>query len=494
MNRSLVIAVLLLGSIASMAQLPRLHLEGKHVYDHHDSLVMLRGFNWGWWGEAVPEDADIIKNDLGANTVRLAFRWHYWGGSGPDNPMNARDSLSPGNIKPDYLTLLDSYVEWLTREEIWTILFINSDQGAGKNEDHFFNTPYLKEEFLETWMFLAERYRDTPFIGAFELMAEPQYQRHGRDVGPGDIAGLYREVADSINTITDGQVPFVIGPQNYYLPDSLTDAYHLEGYQVIYAANMFKPHSFCNGTADYGYPSGQVNPQLIEHYYDVPLQFREKYDVPVWVDQWGASRLSEGYVEYTRDVVDFLERKQLHWTYWNWRQYSGNRGIFERYPKWSGDYQLDTLLFELFDSVLLGDECLSSSHAFSDTACGSYTSPGGKEWTEAGTYLDTILNAAGCDSIIRIELVFSCPSTVSKQASLAFSLHPDPSRDLVRIELEGSHEDLVLEVFDTWGRLLFRKKYQGMRDLVYQADKSPGLRIFRLTVAGGSPTVFKMIL
>lgn len=355
MKRLLQILLFLAVCMYSFGQIPRLHVEGRNIYDQNDSLVMLRGFNWGWWGEALPEDAGLIKNDIGANAVRLAFRWHYWGSAGVDNAMNARDSLSPGNIKPDFLLLLDDYIAWLSEEELWTILFINSDQGAGANEKHFFNTPYLKEEFLETWMFLAERYKETPYIAAFELMAEPTFERNNRGVSNAELAALYAEVADSINTITGESIPFVIGPQNYYHPDYLTDDYHLPGYQIIYAANMFKPGDYCRGAASYGYPSEQANKEAIESYYDIPLQFREKFNVPVWVDQWGASRLSDGYVAYTRDVIDFLERKELHWTYWNWRQYSGDRGIFERYPKWSGPYQVDTALYALFDSVLFGD-------------------------------------------------------------------------------------------------------------------------------------------
>ena len=32
------------------------------------------------------------------------------------------------------------------------------------------------------------------------------------------------------------------------------------------------------------------------------------------------------------------------------------------------------------------------------TACDLFTSPSGKRWTRTGTYLDTIVNASGCDS------------------------------------------------------------------------------------------------
>lgn len=493
MLRKIFILLLLIGTCSSYGQIARLHVEGRNIYDQNDSLVMLRGFNWGWWGEALPEDAGIIKNEVGGNAVRLALRWYYWGGTDKNNPMNARDSLSPGNIKPEFLTLLDSYIEWLTREEIWTILFINSDQGAGKNEKHFFNTPYLKEEFLETWKFLANRYKETPYIGAFELMAEPQYQRHKRDVSPQKLVGWYKEIADSINTITESSIPFVIGPQNYYLPDSLLDVYHLEAYQVIYAANMFKPSDYCRGDADLTYPSAYVNKESIETYYDVPLQFREKFNVPVWVDQWGASRISNGYVEYTKDVLDFLERNELHWTYWNWRQFSGDRGIFERYPKWSGDYQFDTLLFELFQSVLLDDECQNNTSSISDTACESYTSPGGKIWTVSGTYQDTIPNSAGCDSIITIALTFDCPGSLLNNNALALSIYPNPVKDVLNIELEEHCDVLVIELYDYTGKIITRKNYKNIKQLTYRIEGPPGNYLIKLSNTEDEISVSRVI-
>lgn len=50
----------------------------------------------------------------------------------------------------------------------------------------------------------------------------------------------------------------------------------------------------------------------------------------------------------------------------------------------------------------------NTTHAFSTTACGSYTVPSGDEtYTVAGTYMDTIPNAANCDSILTITVSFT---------------------------------------------------------------------------------------
>lgn len=49
----------------------------------------------------------------------------------------------------------------------------------------------------------------------------------------------------------------------------------------------------------------------------------------------------------------------------------------------------------------------STTSTINETACESYTSPSGQIWTASNTYMDTISNAAGCDSIITVDLTIN---------------------------------------------------------------------------------------
>ncbi|MCB9447198.1 MAG: T9SS type A sorting domain-containing protein [Flavobacteriales bacterium] len=58
----------------------------------------------------------------------------------------------------------------------------------------------------------------------------------------------------------------------------------------------------------------------------------------------------------------------------------------------------------------------TTTYAFSDTACDSYTVPSGDEmYTSSGVYMDTIPNMAGCDSVLTITL------TILNSTTYAFS-------------------------------------------------------------------------
>lgn len=69
----------------------------------------------------------------------------------------------------------------------------------------------------------------------------------------------------------------------------------------------------------------------------------------------------------------------------------------------------------------------STSSNISPTACDSYLSPAGKTYTSTNTYVDTIMNSMGCDSIITINLTVNNSSTDSIAPSVCGTSYIAPS-------------------------------------------------------------------
>lgn len=60
----------------------------------------------------------------------------------------------------------------------------------------------------------------------------------------------------------------------------------------------------------------------------------------------------------------------------------------------------------------IGGQCTSTTGSISPTACGSYESPSKRyNWISTGTYMDTIANSNGCDSILTINLTVNSIDT-----------------------------------------------------------------------------------
>lgn len=72
------------------------------------------------------------------------------------------------------------------------------------------------------------------------------------------------------------------------------------------------------------------------------------------------------------------------------------------------------------DSILTIDLTItnSTSASIADTVCVSYLSPSGNHiWTSSNTYMDTISNSVGCDSIITIDLIIDTVNTTVTSAA-----------------------------------------------------------------------------
>lgn len=60
----------------------------------------------------------------------------------------------------------------------------------------------------------------------------------------------------------------------------------------------------------------------------------------------------------------------------------------------------------------IGDPCVPISSTTNQNACGSFSLPGSSNsYTQSGTYIDTLSNASGCDSVVTLNLtIANCPA------------------------------------------------------------------------------------
>ena len=302
---------------AAVATSGHLSIRGSDILDPSGRPILLRGWNWGHWGKAQPQDA-ADNASQGANVVRIPLRWwgHY------ERPgIDARAESAPMLLDPAHLQMLDANVQAASRAHLWIVLFIDSDCGQNGTQNpeqvqycdpshrypaghNFFTDRDERARFIALWRFIATRYKDTPYLGMFEPLPEPG----GPDTPPADIAAFYAEVTNAIRQVAPG-IPFLLGG-HHYRAQQLETVYNPQWHDVIYTGNLFM-HSG-------GGPKTGVG-GVDERVRDL-VQFRDRHRVPVFVQQVGVRTSDDdASLSSLKAVLGSLVRERIGFTYWQYR-------------------------------------------------------------------------------------------------------------------------------------------------------------------------------
>jgi hypothetical protein len=284
------------GSLATGSP-ARLSVSGSQVLDPQGHNIVLRGYNWGQWGAAQQQDAaDNLAQ--GANSVRIPLRW--WGDW--KSNVDSRDPGAPGHVDPAHLSQLDRYISWATSQHLWVVLFLDSNfgQGANASKDNFWTDPAMKQQFIEVWQFLVARYLHTPYIAAYELLAEP----HPPGVSDSAVKDFYDTVISAVRR-TDTRTPLVVGPNQDYSLKHLMAAYTTVDRNVIYTGDYF------------------IFDNPLDRMPDIQA-FQQRYRVPVWINQVGIPSGNADSQTKARAVLGALNAAGVGWAWWTYRVFSAS--------------------------------------------------------------------------------------------------------------------------------------------------------------------------
>jgi hypothetical protein len=319
--------------------LPRLTLRGTEILDPQGAPIALRGFSWGRWGTMQGGDGAANKAQ-GATMVRIPLRW--WGIYGDDS-IDSRDDTAPGLVDPAHLKELDRMIADASSAGLWIDLFIDSDCGQnGTQEDkgtakycdpegkfgskgrNFWSDPGEQAKFIEVWKFIANRYKDTPYIGMYELLPEPNPAGYSAE----EVSQFYQELIAAVYPI-DSRTPFLIGAYKGYNIKSVESAYIKTSVPIIYTGNLF----VYTERGDSASVIGNLEDRLKSL-----TDFREKYQVPVFVQQTGARSGEDPENIYADAVLSLLNKNRVGWAWWTYRQESYGDGFSVEYQKKDGSW------------------------------------------------------------------------------------------------------------------------------------------------------------
>ena len=197
--------------------------------------------------------------------------------------------------------LLDSLIAWSRAEGLYVVLDLHAAPGGqtGTNIDDSPGYPWLyqslqeQEHLIATWRRLASHYHDEPAVVGYDLLNEPI--PHFSKLAPLNslLEPLYKKLSTEIRRVDARHILFLGGAQwdgNFSIFGKPFDA------NVAYTFHKY-------WTA----PDESVLRQY--------LDFRERYDVPIWMGESG-----ENTDEWVAQFTKTLEQNNIGWAFWPYKK------------------------------------------------------------------------------------------------------------------------------------------------------------------------------
>ena len=235
------------------------------------------------------EDIRFIKQS-GFNSVRVPFSYRLFVSEGEPQKLEG----------PGY-ELLDRVVDWCRKEGLFVILDMHAAPGGqtGDNIDDSWGYPFLfesaesQELTVNIWRKIAARYKQEPAVAGYDLLNEPiAHYFDASSLNP-KLEPLYRKIVAGIREVDKNHIVFLGGAQwdtNFKVFGPPFDdklAYTFHKYWM------------------------DVNKGAIQEY----LDFREKYNVPVWMGESG-----ENTDEWIASFRTLLEQHNISWCFWPYKK------------------------------------------------------------------------------------------------------------------------------------------------------------------------------
>jgi len=332
LQKSVVLISLLAGIVSAQE---RLTISGKEIL-HNGTPVELRGINVvGSIGKIGESDVQAM-DDMGFNFVRLLVDI--------DDQMDLEDTEGDGDyLKQQAVTDWKTMVHRFAEHKIWVHVEMRTNTYDLPTTELWTVGSPLHTKWIAMWKKLVTELHTEDYIAMWGILAEHSQGKRSM------VKSVFQPVMEAIDAI-DGKTPFSFGPKlnsiDVYDTATVKDWYWSEyENRIVYQINHLHPKPYINKDTTKGYNpetwwyhriDGQdgegsdnddaMHKQGTLNHLSKGLAWRDFYNAPIYIDQWGCDYNQPGFLDYERDMLEIFKEQNLpnaRWTY-----YQGNgRGI-----------------------------------------------------------------------------------------------------------------------------------------------------------------------
>ncbi len=335
-----------------------LKADGPQIVNANGEKIILRGMGLGGWMlqegymlrvQGIPQQQNVIRAKIteligkekteefydawisnhtrkididsmaawGFNSIRLAMHYNLYTLSVEQEPIPGKDTwLEKG------FALTDSLLKWCANNKMYLILDLHGAPGGQGNDlniaDRDPSQPSLwqneanEKKMIALWRKLAERYANHPWIGAYDIINEPNwgFEKADDKNGCGEPSNipLKKLMVAITNTIREVDKNHIIIIEGNCWGNNYSGVFPPWDHNTVISF-----HKYWN-----------YNDQAsIQKFIDI----RKQYGTPVWLGESG-----ENSNLWFRDAIHLMEKNEIGWAWWPLKKLGFNNPLEVRTP------------------------------------------------------------------------------------------------------------------------------------------------------------------
>lgn len=256
------------------------------------------------------QDIDFLAQS-GFNSIRLPMHYNLY-----TLPIEKEKAVRQNTWLEEGFRMTDELLKWCKENKMYLILDLHAAPGGQGNDvnisDNDKSKPSLwqseenQKKTIALWKKLAERYKDEPWIGGYDLINEPNINFTGKNLNGTDemsnapLWKLQKDITEAIRTVDKKHIIFLEGNgwgNNY------------NGLTPLWDDNLaFSFHKYWNNNDD---------ATIL-----FALDLREKYNAPIWLGETG-----ENSNVWFTELIQLLDKHNIGYAFWPMKKIDNIAGI-----------------------------------------------------------------------------------------------------------------------------------------------------------------------
>jgi len=256
------------------------------------------------------QDINFLKK-AGFNSIRLPMHYNLY-----TLPIEKESKKGENTWLEEGFKMTDDLLKWCADNKMYLILDLHAAPGGQGNDVNISDNDKSKPSLWESeenqkktialWKKLAERYKDSPWIGGYDLINEPNINFTGKNINGTDemsnapLWKLQKEITEAIRTVDKKHIIIIEGNgwgNNY------------NGLTPLWDDNMvFSFHKYWNNNDDATLKFA--------------LDLREKHKIPIWLGETG-----ENSNVWFTELIQLLDKHNIGYAFWPMKKIDNIAGI-----------------------------------------------------------------------------------------------------------------------------------------------------------------------